>query len=128
MHPSTVTSIPLFASVPRRRRELVARLADEIEVPAGFQLTSQNGHAREFFVVVSGTAAVYRDGERVGALASGDFFGEVALLGKGWTRTATVVATSSMRLLVLARREFRELLAHFPAIAAPIAHAATERA
>jgi CRP-like cAMP-binding protein len=128
MHPSTVTSIPLFASVPRRRRTLVARLADEIEVPAGVQLTSQDGHAREFFVVVSGTAAVYRDGQRVGALASGDFFGEVGLLGKGWTRTATVVATSSMRLLVLARREFRELLAHFPAIAAPIVRAAAERA
>jgi CRP-like cAMP-binding protein len=128
MHPSTVTSIPLFASVPRRRRALVARLADEIEVPTGFQLTSQDGHAREFFVVVSGSAAVYRDGTRVATLASGDFFGEVALLGAGWTRTATVVATSSMRLLVLARREFRELLAHFPAIAAPIVRASTERA
>jgi CRP-like cAMP-binding protein len=81
MHPSTVTSIPLFASVPRRRRALVARLADEIEVPAGFRLIRQDGHAREFFVVVSGTAAV-----------------------------------------------LRELLAHFPAIAGPIARAATERA
>jgi CRP-like cAMP-binding protein len=128
MHPSAVTSIPLFAPVPKRGRKVVASLADEIEVPAGFRLTSQDGYAREFFVVVSGSAAVFRDGERVGVLASGDFFGEVGLLGRGWTRTATVVATSSMRVLVLARNEFRELLRRFPAIAAPIVRAAAERA
>ena len=52
----------------------------------------------------------------------------VGLLGRGWTRTATVVATSPMRLLVLARNEFRELLAAFPAIAGPILHAAQQRA
>jgi CRP-like cAMP-binding protein len=128
MHPSTVKSIPLFASVPRRRRKFVASFADEVEVPAGFHLTSQDGYAREFFVVVAGTADVVRDGERVAAVGAGDFFGEVGLLGRGWTRTATVVATSPMRLLVLARREFRELLAAFPAVAAPIVRAAAERA
>jgi CRP/FNR family transcriptional regulator, cyclic AMP receptor protein len=128
MHPSTVTSIPLFAPVPRRRRRTVASLADEVEVPAGFRLTRQGAYAQEFFVVVSGAAEVVRDGEHVGALRDGDFFGEVGLLGHGWTRTATVVATSSMDLLVLARREFRELLADFPEVAVPIVRAATERA
>ena len=49
---STVESIPLFASVPRRRRWHVARLADEVGVPDGAQLTRQGGYAREFFVVV----------------------------------------------------------------------------
>jgi hypothetical protein len=33
-----------------------------------------------------------------------------------------------MRLLVLARHEFRELIARFPAIAAPIVDAAARRA
>jgi CRP/FNR family transcriptional regulator, cyclic AMP receptor protein len=128
MNPHTVKSIPLFASVPKRRRKVVASWADEVEVPAGCRLTTQDGYAQEFFVVVSGTADVFRDGERVGALDHGDFFGEVGLLGAGWTRTATVVATSPMRLLVLARREFRELLFALPAVAAPIRRAAAERA
>ena len=38
MNPSTIESIPLFASVPRRRRWHVARLADEVAVPAGREL------------------------------------------------------------------------------------------
>ena len=128
MNPRTVKSIPLFASAPRRRHEEVASWADEVDVPAGSELTRQGGYAQEFFVVVSGTADVFRDGERVGALASGDFFGEVGLLAAGWERTATVVATSPMRLLVLARRQFRELLFAAPTVAAPIRRAALQRA
>ena len=125
---STVESIPLFASVPRRRRWHVARLADEVGVAAGAELTRQGGYAQEFFVVLEGTADVYRDGERVAGLGSGDFFGEVGLLGPRWERSATVVATSPMRLLVLARRQFRELLFAAPSVAARIHGAALQRA
>jgi CRP-like cAMP-binding protein len=125
---STVASIPLFAAVPRRRHWHLARLADEVDVPAGYELTRQGGYAREFFVVVSGTADVHRDGEPVGALEPGDFFGEVGLLSPRWERTATVVASSPMRLLVLARAQFRELLFAAPTVAARIRGAAIQRA
>jgi CRP-like cAMP-binding protein len=126
--PTTVESIPLFASVPRRRRRHVARLADEVGVAAGAQLTRQGGYAQEFFVVVSGTADVYRDDQHVGELEAGDFFGEVGLLSPRWERSATVVATSPMRLLVLARHQFRELLLAAPSVAARIHGAAAQRA
>jgi CRP-like cAMP-binding protein len=123
-----VPSIPLFASVPRRRRWHVARLADEVQVSAGTELTREGGYAREFFVVVSGTAEVYRDGEQVGTLEAGDFFGEVGMLGPRWERKATVVATSPMQLLVVARTQFRELLFAAPTVAARIRGAAALRA
>jgi CRP/FNR family cyclic AMP-dependent transcriptional regulator len=128
MELNTVASIPLFADVPRRRHWHLARLADEVAVPARHELTRQGGYAREFFVVMSGTADVHRDGERVGRLGPGDFFGEVGLLGPRWERSATVVATSPMRLLVMARRQFRELLFAAPTVAARIRGAATQRA
>jgi cAMP-dependent protein kinase regulator len=125
---STVESIPLFADVPRRRHWHLARLADEVVVAPGAELTRQGGHAHEFFVVVSGTAEVRRDGERVGELGPGDFFGEVGLLGLRWERNATVVATSPMRLLVLSQRQFRELLFAAPTVGARVRRAATQRA
>jgi CRP/FNR family transcriptional regulator, cyclic AMP receptor protein len=128
MNPTAVSSIPLFSPIARRWRMEVARLADEVHVPSGYGLTEQGGYAREFFIVVAGTADVLRDGRLVGTLGPGDFFGEVGLLSRGWTRTATVVATSPMRLLVLARQEFRELIARFPAVAEPIVAAAARRA
>ena len=125
---STVDAVPLFTSVPRRRHWHLARLADEVDVAAGAELTRQGGYAQEFFVVVSGTADVHRDGERVGAVGPGDFFGEVGLLGPRWQRSATVVATSPMRLLVIARRQFRELLFAAPSVAARVHGAASARA
>jgi CRP-like cAMP-binding protein len=128
MHPDTARSIPLFASLSRRRRNDVARLADEVDVPTGYRLTSQGRYAREFFVVISGSAEVSRGGVPVGTVAAGDFFGEVGLLSPRWERTATVVATTPMRLLVFARNEFREFLSTLPAIASPILRAAAERA
>jgi CRP-like cAMP-binding protein len=128
MNPEIVKSIPLFASVPRRRRRAVAGWADEVEILAGRELTRQGGYAQEFFVVISGTAEAFRDGQHVRTLKPGDFFGELGLLGERWERTATVVATSRMRLLVLARREFGELLHALPAVSAVIRSAASERA
>jgi CRP/FNR family transcriptional regulator, cyclic AMP receptor protein len=125
---STVASISLFADVPRRRHWHLARLADEVGVTAGAELTRQGARARQFFVVVSGTADVHRDGERVGELGPGDFFGEIGLLGPRWERSATVVATSPMRLLVFAHRQFRELLFAAPTVGARIRGAAMQRA
>jgi CRP-like cAMP-binding protein len=124
----TIPSIPLFCSVPKRRRWDVARLTDEVDVPAGRRLTVQGGYAQEFFIVVEGSADVYRDGEQIATVEAGEFFGEVGLLGGGWERNATVVARSPMRLLVLARHQFRELLHAVPDVAGPIRRAAALRA
>ncbi len=128
MNLDAVTAIPLFASVPKRRRWDVARLTDEVEVPSGRRLIRQGGYAQEFFIVVEGAADVYRDGELVATVEAGEFFGEVGLLGARWERNATVVARSPMRLVVLARNQFRELLHAVPAIAGPIRRAAALRA
>jgi CRP-like cAMP-binding protein len=125
---STVESIPLFADVPRERHWHLARLADEVVVSPGAELTRQGARAQEFFVVVSGSAEVHRDGERIGEVGPGDFFGEVGLLGPRWERNATIVATSPMRLLVLARRQFRELLFAAPTVGDRIRRAAAQRA
>lgn len=127
MNVDTVKTIPLFGPLAKREHARVAALADEVIVPAGLELTRQGGYAREFFVVVEGTAEVFRDGELVGALGPGDFFGEVGLLGAGWLRTAPVVATSPMRLLVAGRNEFRTLITTLPAVAEPIIAAAAMR-
>ena len=48
-------------------------------------------------------------------LGAGDFFGEIALVTDR-PRTATVVATSPVRALVITDRSFRRLLQHQPQI------------
>ena len=52
---------------------------------------------RDFYVIVSGQAAVHIDGDHIRDLVPGDFFGELAALdwgaGFGYARSATVTAT-----------------------------------
>jgi CRP-like cAMP-binding protein len=62
----------------------------------------------------------------VARLGAGDFFGEIALIGDPH-RTATVVAASDVELAVLTRREFRTLLARFPAFASTVLSTASRR-
>lgn len=108
MDASDLKSVPLFAGLSKRERELVARFADEIDVPAGKVLTKEGGPSQEFFVITSGSATVTRDGAEVGHLEAGDFFGEIGVL-LSEPRTATVTADTPMRLLVLFAQNFTAL-------------------
>jgi CRP/FNR family cyclic AMP-dependent transcriptional regulator len=108
MNADHLKSMPLFAGLSRRDRDLVARYADEVDVPAGKTLTEEGGSAREFFVIDSGTASVTRGGQEINTLGPGDFFGEIGLLRHS-PRTATVTATSPMRLVVLFAQNFAAL-------------------
>jgi CRP/FNR family transcriptional regulator, cyclic AMP receptor protein len=101
--------VPLFAHLGRRGLEHVGTLVDEVDVPAGKELTRQGRSGGEFFVILEGTVAINRDGVDVRTLGPGDFLGEIALLDDG-PRTATATTTTPARLLVLAHREFHSLV------------------
>jgi CRP-like cAMP-binding protein len=126
MHRNEIRAIPLYRSVPRSRRAEAARVTDRITFPAGGVVIRQGDLAHEFFVILEGVADVIRDGRLVATLGSGDFFGEIALVGPPF-RTATVVARSELDLAVVARREFRTLLRRFPHLASTVLSAGRTR-
>jgi CRP/FNR family transcriptional regulator, cyclic AMP receptor protein len=115
MDPARLKKIPLFAGLSDHERHQVARWADEIDVREGEHLVNQGAFAHEFFVILEGTAEVTKDGERLTELGPGDFFGEIALLGEE-RRTASVVATSPMRLVVMFGRDFRQMEHSMPEV------------
>ena len=108
MNAESLNSIPLFNELSKSERELVARYADQVDVPVGKTLTEEDGSAREFFIIESGTASVAKGGEEIARLGPGDFFGEIGVL-KTRRRSATVTATSPMRLVVLFAQNFTAL-------------------
>jgi CRP-like cAMP-binding protein len=119
-------SIPLFADLSERDREHVARLADDVSVPAGKTLAAQGDFAYEFFVIEDGSAEVTKDGERLAELGPGEFFGEIGLV-ESERRTATVVAKTPMDLIVIFGPNFRRMERELPEIAAQIRTAIRER-
>jgi CRP-like cAMP-binding protein len=110
-------SIPLFADLSKSELERLSRWTDEIDVPAGARLTRQEGFAHEFAIIEDGAAAVYQDGQKINDLGPGDFFGEIGLLDDSARRTADVVASTAMRLIVMFGRDFRQMEREMPAVA-----------
>jgi CRP-like cAMP-binding protein len=121
-----IKSVPLFSELSRRHLEDVAGIADEIDLREGKELTKEGRPGREFFVLVEGNADVKKGSRRINTLAGGDFFGEIALVTKR-PRTATVVATSPVRALVITDRSFRTLLERQPEIQAKVMSALAAR-
>ena len=106
---------PLLSGLGRREIEEVGRLVEEIDVPAGQVLMREGETGREFFVLVDGSVAIDRSGNRIRTMGPGDFFGEIALLAEG-PRTATATTDTAAKLLVLGHREFHSVMDQFPAI------------
>jgi CRP/FNR family transcriptional regulator, cyclic AMP receptor protein len=117
---------PLFAQCSKKELGEVAIVADEIDVRDGKVLTTEGEPGREFFVLIEGTAEVRRKGRKVNTMSGGDFFGEIALVSDR-PRTATVTATSPVRLLVVTDRGFRELMRKMPSIQSKVLAALADR-
>jgi len=108
--------VPLFAGCSKGELRELAKSADELDIREGTVLTREGRLAREFFVLIEGTARVTKAGKKIADLGAGDWFGEIALITKS-PRTATVTATSSMDILVITDRRFHSVVETMPSIA-----------
>jgi len=114
-HIEHLANVPLFSSLSRKDLTVLAKLCDEITVPAGKVLVKQGTVGYECFVIVEGEADVHRDGRGVTTLGPGAYFGELALLDKG-PRTATVTALTDLTVIVMGPREFTTALSSIPGL------------
>ena len=67
----------------------------------------------EFFLILDGSARVEISSRKRARIQPGQYFGEMSLLDGG-PRSATVVADTPLRLLVIKRRDFATLLREAP--------------
>lgn len=119
-------NVPLFAGCSKTELQRIASLADELDLGDGATLIREGERGREFLVIADGTVKVTRKGKQLRELGAGDFIGEIALVADV-PRTATVTATSPVRLLVVTDRAFRGLLEQMPSIAKKVLQSLGER-
>jgi CRP-like cAMP-binding protein len=110
-----LASIRLFSSCNRKELAKIAKSTDELQVEAGKVLTEEGRSGHEAFIIIDGEATVEIGGREVARLGPGRQFGELALLDGG-PRTATVVAATDMKLLVISQRAFFSLLDEVPGL------------
>jgi CRP/FNR family transcriptional regulator, cyclic AMP receptor protein len=107
--------VSLFEGCSQRQLRRVARIARVFDVAAGTLLTRAGEPGDEFFLIVDGTARAEVSAEKHVLLHPGEFFGEMSLLDGG-PRSATVVADTPGRLLVISRGHFAVLLKDVPGL------------
>jgi CRP-like cAMP-binding protein len=117
---------PLFEGLSRTELVQLARVSEDLEVPAGTVLCKEGEAGREFFVIIDGEVEITRKGKRVATRGSGDFFGEIALL-EDTPRMATVTAKTPLRFFVLTRRDFRHLVDVNPRVERKVLRALARR-
>jgi len=126
MDASQLKRIPIFADVPDEDLTVITTFASTDEVPEGKTIVKQGDYANAFMAIEEGTAKVTRDGEQVGELGAGDIFGEIGLIEKE-KRTATVEATSRVRLIKIEHWELQRMKKKLPEVYEKIANLAKQR-
>jgi CRP-like cAMP-binding protein len=121
-----LANVPLFRACSKQDLRHIARLADYDTVKPGEVLVREGRRGNELFVIVSGEAAVSRDGETVTTLTGGDYFGELAVLRPA-PRTATVTAVTDLEVLIVTARELGVLLDDVPLFARKLLSGMAER-
>jgi CRP/FNR family transcriptional regulator, cyclic AMP receptor protein len=125
------------------KRELVARLAtfpflagcskDDIEalvdngtvrtLPDAWAFVQEGTPADACYVLLEGTARVYYGREVVATMTEGDVIGEMAYLGGGGQRNATVSTHGKVTVLRIEYADLTKLLAQRPALDAALRRA-----
>ncbi len=107
---------PLFAGV---EPESLAGIADrtvEVDTAPEGVILRQGEIGTGFFIVVTGTVRVVRDGETIARLGPGEFFGELSVLDR-LPRNAQVAADEPTTCLALASWDLEAVLLEEPHMA-----------
>ena len=121
-----VARLPIFAKLERRSLEAIATLAQLVSMPAGTVLMREGEAAESFYVIVTGTVHVTRNGEFVRSMSDGGFLGEIALVEET-THTATVTCATACEFVQLGRFEFGRVMARFPDVGTRVDAAVARR-
>ena len=118
--------VPIFADVGRDQLESLVKFAQEIEVPAGAELTHEGRYEGFVYVVVAGQVAIIRSDRMVDTIGPGELVGEIAAIDGG-PRTATARAVVDSRVIVLSQVRFNEVLDASPGLRERVMRSMEER-
>jgi len=108
MDPDHLKAVPLFAEMSEADRRRIATFATEDSAQMGTTLIREGDFSNDMIAIESGTADVLRDGKLIRSLGPGDVVGEIGVLERE-LRTATVVASSPVRLIRLTNWDVKRL-------------------
>ncbi|MEW5422444.1 cyclic nucleotide-binding domain-containing protein [Amorphus sp. 3PC139-8] len=112
--------VPLFRGVDDTKLRLLAFISERVSFRPGERLCEQGERGDAAYIILDGAADIViqtsHGNETVATVKQNDVVGEIAIL-IDVPRTATVVATSDVLALAIAKENFLKLLKNFPDMA-----------
>ncbi|KAI4758920.1 camp-dependent protein kinase A regulatory subunit [Aureobasidium sp. EXF-3400] len=111
MYESFLDGVPLLNTLTPYERSKIADALETQKMPAGSTIIREGDVGDHFYMLESGTAAVYKSGieQSLKSYKKGDYFGELALLDDK-PRAASVVAETDIKVAMLGKNGFQRLL------------------
>jgi CRP/FNR family cyclic AMP-dependent transcriptional regulator len=116
-------ALPLFAGVPKRHLRAIAKHAWRVDHDQGEVIVQAGERGNSLYLMLEGRARVVGKSR---VLKPGDFFGEMALIDGG-PRSATIIAASPVRTMMVQRRAFLDVLKQNPQIGLAIMETLAQR-
>jgi len=113
--------VDFFKGCSQREIDDVAKLVGDRHFAVGDELCRQGEAESHGFVLASGEAAVFIDGNQVATVEAGDVVGELSMLGTGH-RTATLRALTPIHALIIQPEEIDSVLAADPSSQRRLGH------
>jgi CRP/FNR family transcriptional regulator, cyclic AMP receptor protein len=126
MDASELDRVGFVAGATDDEREDVAAAFRVEEHPVGTALVIEGDAPTKFYVLLDGHVTVHREGRHLRDLGTGDSFGELGVIGLS-PRTATVIATTKVKVAVAMGWDLRERLERNQALRDRLAHSVAER-
>lgn len=106
---STLSRVPLFATLPIESRQMLAEHLTRQTFERNTVIFEQGSIGKALYLIEQGQITVEQDGIIIATLSEGDFFGEMALFGQT-THNATIRTVTSVKCLQLPGDEFAKLV------------------
>jgi cGMP-dependent protein kinase len=114
-HIAEVGSIPLFATLGYREREVLATYLTRSSCQAGQTIVQEGDAGHSFFVIARGSVEISKGGKAIRELHAGGVSGEMAIAERG-IRTATATAKSDVEVWSMRGDDLRRLESEHPDI------------
>lgn len=115
-HEDFLGRVPIFAGCNAEEIGQIASVAQDSFFQPGQIIVTQGTPGHAFYLILSGSVEILRDGTSLGAFGPGDFFGEMSLLDQA-PRSATIRAIDPTSCLMLSSWDFKAVLERNPSIA-----------
>jgi CRP/FNR family cyclic AMP-dependent transcriptional regulator len=126
MDTSELERVGFVAGATDEERDDLAAAFRVEELPVGTPLAIEGDAPTKFYVLLDGFVTVHRGGHHLDDLGPGDSFGELGVVGLT-PRTATVIATTPIKVAVAMGWDLRERLDRNETLRDRLARAITER-